>query len=58
MDYGTTATLQPGSDVLLCLATPPSLRIKPFPAPPRHAGFQAAPRDTARWYFRKSSWNW
>lgn len=43
--------LQPGSDVLLCLATPPSLRIKPFPAPPTHSGFQPAPKDAAKWYF-------
>ena len=43
--------LRPGSDVLLCLGTPPSLRIKPFPAPPQHPGFQPASRDTAKWYF-------
>jgi hypothetical protein len=42
--------LRPGSDVLLCLATPPSLRIKPFPAPPRHGGFEPAPKETAKWY--------
>ena len=42
--------LLPGSDVVLCLATPPSLRIKPFPAPPRHAGFEPAPKETAKWY--------
>ena len=42
--------LRPGSDVLLCLATPPSLRIKPFPVPPRHPGFLRAPKDTADWY--------
>jgi hypothetical protein len=43
--------LRPGSDVLLCLATPPSLRIKPFPAAPAHPGFEPAPKDTAKWYF-------
>lgn len=42
--------LRPGSDVLLCLATPPSLRIKPFPAAPRHPGFELAPKDVAQWY--------
>jgi hypothetical protein len=42
--------LHAGSDVLICLATPPSLRIKPFPAAPRHPGFQTASKDTARWY--------
>jgi hypothetical protein len=42
--------LHGGSDVLICLATPPSLRIKPFPAAPRHPAFQPASKDTARWY--------
>jgi hypothetical protein len=42
--------LHAGSDVLICLATPPSLRIKPFPAAPRHPAFQPASKDTARWY--------
>ena len=42
--------LHAGSDVLICLATPPSLRIKPFPAAPRHPGFQPASKDTAQWY--------
>ncbi len=42
--------LHPGSDVLICLATPPALRIKPYPAPPRHPGFQPASKDTAQWY--------
>ena len=43
--------LRPGGDVLICLATPPSLRIKPFPAPPRHPGFEPAPKEAADWYF-------
>lgn len=42
--------LRPGSDVLLCLATPPSLRLKPFPAPPRHGDFEPAPKEMAKWY--------
>lgn len=42
--------LAPGSDVLLCLATPPSMRIKPYPSAPRHPGFQLAPKDIADWY--------
>jgi hypothetical protein len=42
--------LRPGSDVLLCLATPPSLRIKPFPVAPRHPGLELAAKDTAKWY--------
>ena len=42
--------LHPGSDVLICLATPPSLRIKPFPAAPRHPAFQPASKETAQWY--------
>jgi hypothetical protein len=43
--------LRPGGDVLLCLGTPPALRIKPFRSPPRHPSFQRAPKDTAAWYF-------
>ena len=35
--------LRPGSDVLLCLASPPSLLIKPFRNPPRHGTFLPAP---------------
>ncbi len=42
--------LYAGSDVLICLATPPSLRIKPFPTTPRHPAFQPASKDTAKWY--------
>ncbi len=42
--------LHAGSDVLICLATPPSLRIKPFPTAPRHPAFQPASKDIARWY--------
>jgi hypothetical protein len=42
--------LRPGANVLLCLAIPPALAIKPFPAPPRHPGFQPAPKDVADWY--------
>ena len=43
--------LRPGSDVVLCLATPPSLRLKPFPAPPRHGAFEPAPKETVKWYY-------
>lgn len=42
--------LHAGSDVLICLATPPALRIKPFPATPRHPAFQLASKDIAKWY--------
>lgn len=42
--------LHPGSDVLLCLATPPSLQIKPYRSAPHHPGFQLAPKETAEWY--------
>ena len=44
--------LRPGSDVLLCLASPPSLLIKPFRNPPRHGTFLPAPPETADWYRR------
>ena len=44
--------LRPGSEVLLCLASPPSLLIKPFRNPPRHGSFLPAPPETADWYRR------
>jgi hypothetical protein len=44
--------LRPGSSVLLCLASPPSLLIKPFRNPPRHGSFLPVPPETADWYRR------
>jgi hypothetical protein len=44
--------LRPGGSVLLCLASPPSLLIKPFHNPPRRGAFQPVPSATAEWYSR------
>ncbi len=44
--------LRPGSEVLLCLASPPSLLIKPFHNPPHHGSFRPVPPETADWYNR------
>jgi hypothetical protein len=44
--------LRPGSGVLLCLASPPSLLIKPFHNPPRRSAFQPVSPETADWYSR------
>ncbi|HMC63182.1 MAG TPA: hypothetical protein VKJ01_28565, partial [Candidatus Solibacter sp.] len=44
--------LRPASGVLLCLASPPSLLIKPFHHPPRRSAFQPVPPETADWYSR------
>jgi hypothetical protein len=44
--------LHPGSGVLLCLASPPSLLIKPFHNPPRRGTFRPVPPETADWYSR------
>jgi hypothetical protein len=44
--------LRPGSGVLLCLASPPSLLIKPFHNPPRRGAFRPVPPETADWYSR------
>lgn len=44
--------LHPGSGVLLCLASPPSLLLKPFHNPPRHGSFQPVSPETADWYDR------
>jgi hypothetical protein len=43
--------LRPGSDVLLCLATPPSLLIKPYRDPPRRDVFRPILPDSP-WYSR------
>jgi hypothetical protein len=41
-----------GSDVLLCLATPPSLLIKPYSKPPDPGIFRPLLRDNSAWYSR------
>jgi hypothetical protein len=43
--------LRPGSTVLLCIATPPSLLIKPYSAPPRSGTFRPILPDSP-WYSR------
>lgn len=44
--------LHPESSVLLCLASPPSLLIKPFHNPPRRGAFRPVSPETADWYGR------
>jgi hypothetical protein len=44
--------VQPGSDVLLCLATPPSLLIKSYQQPPRKNTFTLISPDNNPWYSR------
>lgn len=41
-----------GSDVLLCLATPPSLLMKPYSKPPDPAVFRPLLPDNSSWYSR------
>jgi hypothetical protein len=41
--------VRPGSEVLLCLATPPSLLIKPFPKPPNPDIFRPLVTDGSKW---------
>jgi hypothetical protein len=43
---------KPGSDLLLCIATPPSLLIKPFEQPPRRNTFVPVFPDGNPWYSR------
>jgi hypothetical protein len=44
--------VRPGADVVLCLATPPSLLIKPFRKPPRTDIFRPLLPDNSPWYAR------
>jgi hypothetical protein len=44
--------VHPGSEVLLCLATPPSLLIKPFPKTPDPDIFRALVPDNSAWFAR------
>ncbi len=43
---------RPGSEVLLCLATPPSLLIKPFPKTPDSGIFRPLVPDHSAWFAR------
>lgn len=43
---------RPGSEVLLCLATPPSLLIKPFPKTPDSGIFRPLLPDNSAWFHR------
>jgi hypothetical protein len=43
---------RPGSEVLLCLATPPSLLIKPFPKTPDSGIFRPLIPDNTAWFAR------
>jgi hypothetical protein len=42
--------LRPGANVLLCLGSPPALRMKPYREPPRSDAFELAPPEIAAWY--------
>jgi hypothetical protein len=44
--------VRPGADVLLCLATPPSLLIKPYKEAPRSDIFRPLLPDSSAWYAR------
>ena len=44
--------VRPGAEVLLCLATPPSLLIKPFPKPPNADIFRPLLADNGKWLAR------
>jgi hypothetical protein len=44
--------VRPGSEVLLCLATPPSLLIKPFPKTPDPVIFRPLLSDNTAWFAR------
>jgi len=44
--------VRPGSEVLLCLGTPPSLLIKPFPKAPDSNIFRPLVPDSSAWFAR------
>ncbi len=44
--------VRPGSEVMLCLATPPSLLIKPYPKTPNSNIFRPLVPDNSAWFAR------